>query len=398
MGCIADEWDAVEEAECLRLANIPGVGNLSIFRLLEKGKNARGVMKLSEKDVMETLDTKSAKAFLRAREDIPTISPAEFTEKYKMNFIPWTSPQYPERLRHIPDPPFALYVKGELPCEEVPTVAIIGARACSEYGKAVAAQFGRQLGAVGVQIISGMARGIDGIAQKAALDINGKSYAVLGCGADVCYPPESNVLYEQLCLKGGVISEYPPGTEAKSGFFPMRNRIISGLADLLLVVEARKRSGTYITVTRALEQGKDVYVVPGRITDALSEGCNFLLSQGAGVACSPEILLQALAERGGYDFVKKQESYSGDSAKDNVICRQEKDECSRNNDEKYENKLIRMILHHLELTPLELQQVYEAVNREQEVSYGDFMLEITKMQIAGLIEGDGNYFRLRCAL
>ena len=258
MGCNADEWNAVEETECLRLANIPGVGNLSIFRLLEKGKNARGVMKLSEKDVMETLDTKSAKAFLRAREDVPTISPTDFTKKYKMDFIPWTSPQYPERLRHIPDPPFALYVKGELPCEEVPTVAIIGARACSEYGKAVAAQFGRQLGAVGVQIISGMARGIDGIAQKAALDINGKSYAVLGCGADVCYPPESNVLYEQLCLKGGVISEYPPGTEAKSGFFPMRNRIISGLADLLLVVEARKRSGTYITVTRALEQGKDV--------------------------------------------------------------------------------------------------------------------------------------------
>ena len=154
---------------------------------------------------------------------------------------------------------------------------------CSEYGRYMARQLGRGLAFAGVQLISGMARGIDGISQKAALQAGGQSYGVVGCGVDVCYPDENRDVYEELCLSGGVISEFPPGTEPKASFFPLRNRIISALSDVVVVVEARRKSGTQITVDTALEQGKEVLACPGRLTDRLSDGCNYLISQGAGV-------------------------------------------------------------------------------------------------------------------
>ena len=191
--------------------------------------------------------------------------------------------EYPGRLREIPDPPKELYVLGRVPGEQIPTVAIIGARDCSEYGKYVAAGLGAVLGRNGIQVISGMARGIDGIGQEAALDAGGSSFAVLGSGVDICYPAGNRRLYEKLKMGGGILSEYPPGTPALPGHFPPRNRIVSGLSDAVVVVEAREKSGTLITVDMALEQGREVYVVPGRVTDPLSVGCNRLLKLGAGL-------------------------------------------------------------------------------------------------------------------
>lgn len=191
--------------------------------------------------------------------------------------------EYPMRLRQIPGAPKELYVIGCLPKEEQPSVAIVGARDCSEYGRKIAAWLGGSLARAGVQVVSGMARGIDGISQQAALEAGGASFGVLGCGVDICYPKQNRELYEQLCEKGGILSEYEPGSMPLARQFPPRNRIVSGLADALIVVEAREKSGTLITVDMALEQGKDVYVVPGRITDSLSAGCNRLLKTGAGV-------------------------------------------------------------------------------------------------------------------
>ena len=201
---------------------------------------------------------------------------------------------YPARLLEIPDPPERLYVLGRLPEEKVPSVAIIGARECSEYGSYVAARLGECMGRNGIQVISGMARGIDGIGQTAALDVGGSSFAVLGSGVDVCYPARNRRLYERLRERGGVLSEYPPGTPALSRNFPPRNRIVSGLADAVVVVEAREKSGTLITVDMALEQGKEVYAVPGRVTDALSSGCNRLVKLGAAVLLDPEELAEEL--------------------------------------------------------------------------------------------------------
>lgn len=206
--------------------------------------------------------------------------------------------EYPERLRKIPGPPKELHVLGRVPSEQILTVALIGARDCSAYGKYVAADLGAALGRRGIQVISGMARGIDGIGQEAALDAGGSSFGVLGCGVDICYPAGNRRIYEKLKRSGGLLSEYPPGTPPLPGHFPPRNRIVSGLADVVVVVEAREKSGTLITVDMALEQGREVYVVPGRITDPLSAGCNKLLKLGAGLILSIEEFLEELLQIG----------------------------------------------------------------------------------------------------
>ena len=201
---------------------------------------------------------------------------------------------FPGRLAGIPDPPFALYYAGSLPPEGKKAVALIGARSCTEYGRYMAEQFGMALAAAGVQVISGMARGIDGIGQRSALREGGYSLGVLGCGVDICYPEENRELYDALAAGGGICSEYPPGTSPRAVLFPPRNRIISGLCDALLVIEAKEKSGTLITVDMALEQGKEVYALPGRATDPLSGGCNRLIRQGAGLVSSPGELLEEL--------------------------------------------------------------------------------------------------------
>lgn len=205
-------------------------------------------------------------------------------------------PEYPERLKNISGAPKELYVLGKLPEEDRLSVAVIGARDCSEYGKYVARELGAVLGSSGISVVSGMARGIDGISQEAALNAGGSSFAVLGCGVDICYPEANRQLYERLKISGGILSEYSPGSPALACHFPPRNRIVSGLADVVVVIEARVKSGTLITVDMALEQGREVYVVPGRVTDRLSDGCNSLIKQGAGILLSPEDFLRELLE------------------------------------------------------------------------------------------------------
>jgi DNA processing protein len=205
-----------------------------------------------------------------------------------------TDDAYPRRLRELASMPEELYVIGELPDDSQPSVAIVGARMCSGYGRRTAYEFGRILAGKGVQVISGMASGIDSSAQEGALDGGGKSFAVLGGGADVCYPRGNTTLYNRLKEQGGIISEQPAGTAPLSFYFPARNRIISGLSDLVLVVEAKSRSGSLITVDFALTQGRTVYAVPGRVGDALSDGCNYLIAQGAGIAYAPEAILNEL--------------------------------------------------------------------------------------------------------
>ena len=217
-------------------------------------------------------------------------------EEEKISFITPFDSIYPERLKGIPDAPAGLYVMGKLPAESDITVAVIGARDCSDYGRYVAERLGTFLGERGVAVVSGMARGIDGISQWAALEAGGSSIGVLGCGVDICYPAKNRKLYDRLLKQGAVLSEYPPGTPPRPMNFPIRNRIVSGLADGVVVIEARDKSGTLITVDMALEQGREVFVVPGRITDGLSVGCNRLIRQGAGILLSPEELLEELRE------------------------------------------------------------------------------------------------------
>lgn len=218
-----------------------------------------------------------------------------------VKFITYDSEEYPVKLKEISSSPYALFVKGNLPNPAVKSVAIIGARDCSQYGRLVAEDLGKGLAGYGVQVISGMAYGIDGIAQMSTLDAGGISYGILGCGPDICYPRTNKVLYERLIECGGVISEYSPGTHAQSRLFPPRNRIIAGLSDLIVVVEAKKKSGTAITVDMALDMGKEIAVIPGRINDSLSEGCINLWKMGAAPVCCAEDIMSILEPEFSYE-------------------------------------------------------------------------------------------------
>ncbi len=223
----------------------------------------------------------------------------------KIRYVNHNDSDFPKRLRTISSPPYGLFVKGSLPKEGNAAVAVIGARECSEYGRLMAEYFGSRLGKKGVDIISGMAWGIDGLAQMSAISEGGHSYGILGCGCDIIYPRKNQQLYHLLCENGnGVISEYAPKTTSDSRKFPPRNRIISGLADIVLVVEARAQSGTLITVDMATDQGKTIMIVPGRLTDPLSVGCLNLMKEGAIPALGPECVLEELCNLGVFDFPK----------------------------------------------------------------------------------------------
>ncbi len=221
--------------------------------------------------------------FMEKKKEFNLFSEYERALKLGIKTLSVEDPEYPEKLKTIKDYAPVLYMKGSFPKEGVPYVSVIGARECSGYGSAVAARLGELLAAAGVAVISGMARGIDSISQIAALEAGGYSLAFLGGGVDVVYPRESRRLYEILSQRGGIISEFAPGVMPMKTFFARRNRLISGISDALCVVEAKEKSGTMITVDCALEQGRDVYAVPGRISDITSFGTNSLIRQGAGV-------------------------------------------------------------------------------------------------------------------
>jgi DNA processing protein len=203
---------------------------------------------------------------------------------------------YPPLLRQLHDPPLQLYLRGEASPELLarPAVALVGARSCSAYGAEVARTVGRELAAAGVVVVSGLARGIDGEAHRGALEAQGPTVAVLGCGIDRDYPRSHADLARRVAAAGLIVSEYPPGVEPAPWRFPARNRVIAGLCLATVVVEARERSGALITADFALELGRDVFAVPGEITAARSAGTNNLLRQGAAPLLGVDDVLEAL--------------------------------------------------------------------------------------------------------
>ena len=206
--------------------------------------------------------------------------------------------EYPGRLQNIYDPPCLLYVKGRLPAfDEEAAVAVVGTRDCTPYGVACAEKLGYGLASGGAVVVSGLAKGIDAAASRGALRAGGVTVGVVGNGLDVHYPYESRYLYEDIAAAGVLLSEYPPGTEPAGNHFPARNRIISGLSLATLVVEAPERSGALITAETALEQGRDVFAVPGPIDAPASVGCNRLIRDGAGLVSDAWDILREYAGR-----------------------------------------------------------------------------------------------------
>lgn len=292
-----DTGEGVEMEYEYWFAAITALGSRKKHLLREKFRMAKSIFYIEE--------TKLKESGLLNEKDIRSVRQAQKAENLKeqwkrlhkegVHFIPWFSELFPKKLRDIPDPPYAIYVKGNIPEVDTKAAAIVGARQCTGYGEKYALEFGETLARHKISVISGLARGVDGAAQRGALTGGGLTYAVLGCGVDVCYPREHRGLYADILEKGGgIISEYPPGMQPLPQNFPRRNRIISGLADVVLVLEARERSGSLITADMALEQGKDVYALPGPVSSSLSQGCNQLIRQGAGILLSPEMLLEEM--------------------------------------------------------------------------------------------------------
>ncbi|MDH3392718.1 MAG: DNA-processing protein DprA, partial [Desulfobulbaceae bacterium] len=206
----------------------------------------------------------------------------------------WDDPEYPARLRTIHDPPVLLYLKGSPQVVNSAGIAVVGARAASTYGLQMAERFSKDLASRGLTIISGLALGIDSTAHTGALAVKGTTVAVLGCGIDIVYPARNRKLFDKISETGAIVSEYPPGTPPDGFRFPARNRIISGLSLGVLVVEAAKRSGSLITAHLALEQGREVFAMPGRVDSGKSEGSHRLLQEGAKLVHSVTDILEEL--------------------------------------------------------------------------------------------------------
>ena len=279
------------------LTQIPDVGAVSIRKLREYFGSFSCLYNIEETDLRESriLREKQILAFLKAVEQRERIMEqyGKLAER-EIRFVTPLDKEYPCQLLQIYDYPMGLYVRGKLPAPEKPVVAIVGARGCSEYGQSLAAMFAQMLSEEGTQIISGLALGIDGAAHRGALKAGADTYGVMGCGVNICYPSAHYKLYGQMIEHGGIISEFPLDTRPDRMHFPMRNRIISGLADAILVVEAKEKSGSLITAEFGLDQGKEIFAIPGRITDHLSGGCNRLIQQGAHMAISPNDILEYL--------------------------------------------------------------------------------------------------------
>ena len=275
---------------------LKNMGPVAFKRLLETFGSVSKILKAPEnklrkfrgKGGIDYSEFKSKRLFEMAEEEIQKAG-SEGAE-----IISRLDKRYPAALKEIHDPPILLYVKGRLPSESVPKVAIVGSRVASLYGIRTAETISRGLAEAGVAVVSGMAVGIDSAAHQGALSADGVTIAVLGGGLSKLYPQENKKMAYEIVKKGAVISEYPLEMSPRPAYFPIRNRIISGLSSAVLVVEAKEKSGALITVDLALEQGRDVFAVPGNVDSARSGGTNSLLKQGAKFAVSADDILEEL--------------------------------------------------------------------------------------------------------
>lgn len=272
------------EDALLWLVTVPNMGYKKIKRLLEYFQIPEHIYTASEKILLacKCIKEQDVGHIMESRKDFNPEEERKKLEQQKIIFITERQEEFPAKLKYLPDGPKALFVKGkELRGLNHPSAAIIGARVCSHYGWNTAKRLAGELAEQGICIISGMARGVDSAAHKGAMESGGITYAVLGCGVDICYPPENRLLYDRIQEQGALISEYPPGRRPNAWQFPERNRLIAGMSGCVVITEAKEKSGSLITARYALDQGVDVCAVPGRIDDPLSCGCNRLIREGA---------------------------------------------------------------------------------------------------------------------
>ena len=276
------------------LAQKCGVASRNFDRLIQKYPNPFDIYRLESEEIAQldglgdTLRDKLCEKDLDAAYGI-----MKYCKSNRIDIVTYADRRYPERLKNIQDPPILLYCMGHFPnFNEALCVAMVGTRKMSEYGKQSAYKIAYELGSAGALVVSGMALGIDGVAASGALASGGQTVAVLGCGIDTVYPKQHKQLMEQIARHGAVITEYPPKEEPHGYNFPKRNRIISGLCQGTVVVEASVGSGALITAKRAIDQGREVFAIPGKINDEGAEGPNSLIREGAYPVLSADDILK----------------------------------------------------------------------------------------------------------
>jgi DNA processing protein len=274
---------------------VKGIGPTRLRLLLDAFGDVATAWKASSVDLEEAgLGQKLIKSMIEMRQGGELDRVVTIIEKYHIEVLTWNDPGYPRRLKEIEQSPPVLYVLGKFSEDDQWAVAVVGTRKVSAYGRQVTQEIVGYLAQNGVTIISGLARGIDGIAHQAALDAGGRTIAVLGNGLDYIYPPEHRRLAIEILDNGALVSDYPPGTAPESTNFPPRNRIISGLAQAVLVIEAGIKSGALITAAFAAEQGRHVFAVPGTIYAPQSKGTNLLIREGAHILLNGLDVLELL--------------------------------------------------------------------------------------------------------
>jgi DNA processing protein len=275
--------------------NVRGIGPLRLRALLDYFGDIEQAWHAPVNKLQDAgLDRRSLENLLDARVNLDLDEELERIADTGAHVLTWEDPGYPQLLLEIPAPPPVLYVKGALQDEDAWAVAVVGTRRASTYGREVTRRLASALARNGITIVSGMARGIDGVAHKAALEAGGRTIAVFGCGIDHIYPSEHRKLAQQITARGALVSDYPLGTPPEGRNFPPRNRIISGLSLGVLVTNAGKSSGALITADYAAEQGRDVFAVPGSILTKGSVGTNELIRDGATIVLEPEDILEEL--------------------------------------------------------------------------------------------------------
>ncbi|MGH7884582.1 MAG: DNA-processing protein DprA [Thermodesulfobacteriota bacterium] len=291
----------------LALRTVNGIGNKLAERLLLKFDSAKDIFSLSEDELIECEGvTRKLASSIRSFSDWGSVEKAiKKSEKLGFKIYSLLDKNYPVNLLNLYEKPTVIYVLGDVKKEDENSVAIVGSRICSSYGKKVAQNLSRQLAERGITIISGMARGIDSISHKAAVDFGGRTIAVMGSGLDRIYPPENMRLYKLISENGAVISEFSLGTPPDAQNFPQRNRLISGLSKGVIIVQASKQSGSLITANFALEQNKEVFAVPGNIDSRLSEGTNLLIKKGAKLIENADDVIDELTLISDYKIKKK---------------------------------------------------------------------------------------------
>ena len=346
----------------LALHLTPGVGSILIKRLLDRFKTPEAVFRAPLKELLriEGLGERVAGEIQKGPSEKVVKRELSRLEKTGGKFVTLKDDDYPKRLKDIYDPPALLYLRGELRRKDELAVAVVGSRKTSAYGREVTERIGRDLARHGVTVVSGMARGIDSVAHQGALQGGGRTIAVLGCGVDMIYPSENRNLFHQIIEQGAVLSEFPMGSPPEAGHFPRRNRIISGLSIGVVIVQASAESGSLITAGYALEQGREIFAVPGNIGAEGSRGTNRLIKEGAKLVESSEDILEEVLPQW------RREGEMAQKGEDPVLTLTEAEKC---------------LYGLLEETPLHI----DALIRESQLDPGNVSSLLLNLELKGLI-------------